>query len=73
MSKPLSLDLRQRVIAAIDAGLSCRAAAARHTRGSAGASPSRINSWLGRSLALADNLMAGQEPRPPVRDMPRVQ
>lgn len=29
MTKPLSLDLRQRVIAAIGAGLSCRAAAAR--------------------------------------------
>ena len=29
MTKPVSLDLRQRVIAAIDAGLSCRAAAAR--------------------------------------------
>jgi transposase len=29
MSKALSLDLRERVIAAIDGGLSCRAAAAR--------------------------------------------
>ncbi len=29
MTKPLSLDLRQRLIAAIEAGLSCRAAAAR--------------------------------------------
>lgn len=29
MSRPLSLDLRQRVIEAIDAGLSCRAAAKR--------------------------------------------
>jgi transposase len=29
MSKALSLDLRQRVVAAVDAGMSCRAAAAR--------------------------------------------
>lgn len=29
MTKPLSLDLRQRVIAAIEAGMSCRTAAAR--------------------------------------------
>ncbi len=29
MTKPLSLDLRRRVIAAIEAGMSCRAAAAR--------------------------------------------
>lgn len=29
MTKPLSLDLRQRVIAAIEAGMSCRAAAER--------------------------------------------
>ena len=40
MSKPLSLDLRQRVIAAIDAGLSCRAAAARF-----GIAPSAAVKW----------------------------
>ena len=40
MTKPLSLDLRQRVIAAIGAGLSCRAAAARF-----GIAPSAAVKW----------------------------
>lgn len=40
MTKPLSLDLRQRVIAAIDAGLSCRAAATRF-----GIAPSAAVKW----------------------------
>ena len=40
MTKPLSLDLRQRVIAAIEAGLSCRAAAARF-----GVAPSSAVKW----------------------------
>ena len=40
MCKPLSLDLRRRVIAAIDAGLSCRAAAARF-----GIAPSAAVKW----------------------------
>lgn len=40
MTKPLSLDLRQRVIAAIEAGLSCRAAAARF-----GIAPSAAVKW----------------------------
>lgn len=45
MTKPLSLDLRQRVIAAIDAGLSCRAAAARF-----GIAPSAAVKWHRRWL-----------------------
>lgn len=40
MTKPLSLDLRQRVIAAIKAGMSCRAAAARF-----GIAPSAAVKW----------------------------
>ncbi|MEM6439371.1 MAG: helix-turn-helix domain-containing protein, partial [Pseudomonadota bacterium] len=40
MTKPLSLDLRQRVIAAIEAGLSCRAAATRF-----GIAPSAAVKW----------------------------
>jgi transposase len=40
MTKPLSLDLRQRVIAAIEAGMSCRAAAARF-----GIAPSAAVKW----------------------------
>jgi len=40
MTKPLSLDLRQRVIAAIEAGLSCRAAASRF-----GIAPSAAVKW----------------------------
>jgi transposase len=40
MTKPLSLDLRQRVIAAIKAGLSCRSAAARF-----GIAPSAAVKW----------------------------
>lgn len=40
MTKPLSLDLRQRTIAAIEAGLSCRAAAARF-----GIAPSAAVMW----------------------------
>ena len=40
MTKPLSLDLRQRVIAAIAAGQSCRAAAARF-----GVAPSAAVKW----------------------------
>jgi len=40
MTKPLSLDLRQRVIDAIDAGQSCRAAAARF-----GIAPSAAVKW----------------------------
>ena len=45
MTKPLSLDLRQRVIAAIEAGLSCRAAAARF-----GIAPSAAVKWRRRWL-----------------------
>jgi transposase len=45
MTKPLSLDLRQRVIAAIDAGMSCRAAAARF-----GIAPSVAVKWRRRWL-----------------------
>jgi transposase len=40
MTKPLSLDLRQRVIDAINAGMSCRAAAARF-----GIAPSAAVKW----------------------------
>ena len=40
MTKPLSLDLRERVIAAMDAGMSCRAAAARF-----GIAPSAAVKW----------------------------
>lgn len=40
MTKPLSLDLRQRVMAAIDAGMSCRAAADRF-----GIAPSAAVKW----------------------------
>jgi transposase len=40
MTKPLSLDLRQRVIAAIEAGMSCRAAAERF-----GIAPSAAVKW----------------------------
>lgn len=45
MSKPLSLDLRLRVIAAIEAGMSCRAAAARF-----GTAPSAAVTWRRRWL-----------------------
>lgn len=40
MTRPLSLDLRQRVVDAIDAGQSCRAAAARF-----GIAPSAAVKW----------------------------
>ena len=40
MGQPLSLDLRVRLLAAIDAGMSCRAAAARF-----GVAPSRAIRW----------------------------
>lgn len=40
MTKPLSLDLRQRAIAAIESGMSCRAAAARF-----GITPSAAVKW----------------------------
>jgi transposase len=45
MTRPLSLDLRERVIAAIDAGMSCRAAAARF-----GIAPSVAVKWRRRWL-----------------------
>lgn len=45
MTKPLSLDLRERVIAAIDAGMSCRSAAARF-----GIAPSVAVKWRRRWL-----------------------
>jgi len=45
MTKPLSLDLRERVIAAIDAGMSCRSAAAR-----CGIAPSVAVKWRRRWL-----------------------
>ncbi len=51
MTKPLSLDLRQRVIAAIDAGISCRAAAARF-----GTAPSAAVKW--RRLRLETGSVA---------------
>ena len=41
MGQPLSMDLRGRVLAAIDAGLSCRSAAARF-----GVAPSTAIRWL---------------------------
>ena len=43
MGHPLSMDLRSRLLAAIDEGLSCRAAAARF-----GVAPSTAIRWHGR-------------------------
>ena len=49
MSKALSLDLRERVIAAIDGGLSCRAAAARF-----GVSAASAIRWRQLTLSRGD-------------------
>jgi len=49
MSKALSLDLRERVIAAIDSGLSCRAAAAQF-----GVSAASAIRWRQRALRQGD-------------------
>lgn len=49
MAKPLSVDLRQRVIAAIDGGLSCRAAAERF-----GVSAASAIRWRDRQKKAGD-------------------
>jgi transposase len=46
MGQPLSMDLRTRLLAAIDAGMSCRGAAARF-----GAAPSTAIRWQAQRLA----------------------
>ena len=49
MGQPLSMDLRTRLLAAIDAGMSCRAAAARF-----GVAPSTAIRWQAQRRATGD-------------------
>jgi transposase len=49
MGQPLSMDLRSRLLAAIDAGMSCRAAAARF-----GVAPSTAIRWQAQRRATGD-------------------